>query len=155
MGDTLSPLYAALLAPVDRARALGANAGRVLTVMDDNRLLREENDKLRKWQTIALALDAENAALRAQLRFMPDAAPSFVTARVVADTSGLYARSVLVAIGPNRFVRRGQIVLDASGLVGRGDGTGQSQRAGAADYRPEQPGPGDAGDEPCARDHGR
>ncbi len=119
LGDSLAPLYAAIATPAEILHAAAGNAARALTVMQDNTELREENEKLRKWQTIALALDAENAALKAQLHFVPDTAPRFVTARVVADTGGIYTRSMLVAIGPNRFVAKGQIVLDQSGLVGR------------------------------------
>jgi rod shape-determining protein MreC len=119
LGDSLAPIYAAVAAPVEFARDWLGEGGRMLTVMHDNAVLREENDRLRKWQTVALALDAENATLKANLHWIPDAAPSFVTARVVADTGGIYARSVLVSIGPNHFVAKGQIALDDRGLVGR------------------------------------
>ena len=119
VGDSLAPIYDAVAAPVEFARDWLGNAGRMLTIMHDNAVLREQNDQLRKWQTVALALDAENASLKADLHWIPASAPKFVTARVVADTGGIYARSVLVAIGPNRFVAKGQIALDDQGLVGR------------------------------------
>jgi rod shape-determining protein MreC len=119
LGDSLAPIYAAVAAPVEFTRDWLAEGGRMLTVMHDNTLLREENEKLRKWQTVALALDAENATLKANLHWLPDSAPSFVTARVVADTGGIYARSVLVSTGPTHFVSKGQIALDDQGLVGR------------------------------------
>jgi rod shape-determining protein MreC len=119
LGDSLAPIYAAIAAPVEFARDWLGEVGRTVTILHDNTLLREENDKLRKWQSVALALDAENAALKANLHWIPDAAPSFVTTRVVADTGGIYARSVLVSSGPTRFVAKGQIALDDQGLVGR------------------------------------
>ncbi|WP_431268200.1 rod shape-determining protein MreC [Dankookia sp. P2] len=50
---------------------------------------------------------------------MPDAAPAFTTARVVADGGGTYARAVLLAAGPNHAVRKGQVALDERGLAGR------------------------------------
>ena len=46
---------------------------------------------------MALALDAENTALKANLRWIPDPTPSYVTARVVADAGGVYARAVLLS----------------------------------------------------------
>jgi rod shape-determining protein MreC len=119
LGDSLAPIYAAVAAPVEFARDWLTQAASTLTILHDNTLLREENDKLRKWQSIALALDAENATLKANLHWLPDAAPSFVTARVVADTGGIYARSVLVWTGATHFVAKGQIALDDQGLVGR------------------------------------
>ncbi|MEJ1977432.1 MAG: rod shape-determining protein MreC [Acetobacteraceae bacterium] len=42
-----------------------------------------------------------------------------MTARVVADAGGVYARAVLLSTGPNRVVTKGQIALDERGLVGR------------------------------------
>ena len=51
--------------------------------------------------------------------FVPDAAPAFQTARVVADGGGIYARAVLLAAGPNHSLRKGQIALDERGLAGR------------------------------------
>ena len=66
-----------------------------------------------------MALDAENAELKSNLHWVPDPQLSFVTARVVADAGGVYARSVLLSVGPNNDVRKGQIALDANGLVGR------------------------------------
>jgi rod shape-determining protein MreC len=50
---------------------------------------------------------------------VPDPALSYVTARVVADAGGVYARSVLLSVGPNSDIRHGEIALDADGLVGR------------------------------------
>jgi rod shape-determining protein MreC len=37
----------------------------------------------------------------------------------VADAGGVYARSVLLSVGPHHAIRKGEIALDASGLVGR------------------------------------
>ncbi len=126
VGDSIAPLYALVDVPAHAIRATLANVGRIGTVLADNQELRDQNQRLRKWQAIALALDAENAALKAQLHWIPDNPPRFVTAHVVADTGGIYARSVLVAVGPNHFVASGQIVLDGSGLVGRVTETGRS-----------------------------
>jgi len=81
--------------------------------------LREENERLRRWQSIALALDAENQRLKANLYWVPENPPSFITARVVADAGGVYARAVLLSVGPNHGVRKGEIALDERGLVGR------------------------------------
>ena len=66
---------------------------------------------------MALALDAENQRLRANLHWIPDAAPSYVTARVVADAGGVYGRAVLLSAGPNHGIAKGEIALDEHGLV--------------------------------------
>jgi rod shape-determining protein MreC len=119
LADALAPIYGLLAGPLARLRDVAGSAGHVLTQASENVRLREENEQLRKWQAIALALDAENATLKANLQWIPEPAPSFVTARVVADASGVYARAVLLSAGPNHGITKGQIALDDRGLVGR------------------------------------
>jgi rod shape-determining protein MreC len=119
LADGLAPIYAALAGPLGAARDTIANATGLWNISAENARLRAENEQLRRWQSIALALDSENQRLKANLHWIPDPAPSYVTARVVADAGGIYARAVLLAVGPNHGVRKGEIALDEGGLVGR------------------------------------
>ena len=59
------------------------------------------------------------AGCKANLHWVPDPAPTYITARVVADAGGVYARAVLLSVGPNHGIRKGEIALDERGLVGR------------------------------------
>jgi rod shape-determining protein MreC len=86
---------------------------------EEDAKLRAENEKLRRWQSIALALDAENQRLKASLHWIPDPTASFITTRVVADAGGTYAKAVLLSVGPNHSVHKGEIAVDERGLVGR------------------------------------
>ena len=119
LADTLSPIYGVLAEPLATVRMGFDNVRNLMTVFADNARLREENERLRKWQAVALALDAENATLKAHLRWVPDPLPSYITARVVADAGGVYARAVLISLGPNHGIAKGQIAMDDRGLVGR------------------------------------
>ena len=119
LADALAPIYGVLAEPLARLRDAADSAGDVFSLASENARLREENEQLRQWQAIALALDAENTTLKANLHWIPDPAPSFVTARVVADAGGVYARAVLLSAGPNHGITKGQIALDDRGLVGR------------------------------------
>jgi rod shape-determining protein MreC len=119
LADGLAPIYAALAAPLGRIHAAITETTALWDMRAENDRLREENDKLRRWQSIALALDAENQRLKASLRWIPDPDASFVTARVVADAGGVYAKAVLLSVGPNHGIRKGEIAVDERGLVGR------------------------------------
>ena len=119
LADALAPIFAIASAPIATVHTMVADGQDLLALRADNDRLREENERLRRWQEVAMALDAENAALKSNLNWIPDPAPSYVTARVVADAGGVYARAVLLSTGPNRPIGKGQIALDGRGLVGR------------------------------------
>ena len=119
VSDVLSPIYVLLAEPLGAARGMVTGVGDLWSLHAENARLREENERLRRWQSIALALDSENERLKANLRWIPDPDASFVTARVVADAGGVYARAALLALGPNHGIRKGGIALDERGLAGR------------------------------------
>jgi rod shape-determining protein MreC len=119
LADALAPIYAALAQPLGSVRAAVQDAGALWSLRADNERLRTENEQLRRWQSVALALDAENQRLKGNLHWIPDPAPSYVTVPVVADAGGVYAKAVLLAIGPHHGIRKGEIALDEAGLVGR------------------------------------
>ncbi len=119
LSDALAPIYGMIDTPISAIRNASGSVGNVFALRSENAELRQENERLRHWYDVAMALDVENAALKGELNWVPDPKLSFVTARVVADAGGVYARSVLLSIGPNNGVRKGQVALDASGLVGR------------------------------------
>jgi rod shape-determining protein MreC len=110
--DMLSRPAAALDAAADRLRGF-------IAVYRDNVRLAEENERLLGWQQVALRLSADNAELRDLAKLVPEPAISFVTARVIADSGGAYARSVMVNAGCDNGVARGQAAMTGEGLVGR------------------------------------
>jgi len=118
LADLLAPVFGAVAEPVAGVREVGSAQG-LFDLQAENARLRAENETLRRWQAVALALNAENATLKRDLHWIPDPAASFVTARVVADAGGVYARSVLISVGPGGVIKKGEIALDDRGLVGR------------------------------------
>lgn len=119
LADALAPIFGVLAQPMASFHAGVNNTRELFSVFTENARLREENERLRRWQAVALSLDAENATLKANLRWVPEPTPSYITARVVADAGGVYARAVLLSLGPNHGISKGQIALDDRGLVGR------------------------------------
>lgn len=119
LADGLTPIYSVLLQPIEKVRALVTEVQTLWHIRSENAALRADNETLRQWQAAALALEAENRALKEQLAWIPAIAGRFTTAQVVADFGGVYARAVLLAVAPGHSVAKGQVALDSRGVVGR------------------------------------
>ena len=119
VADGLAPAYRLAAWPGEAARGLYGNASGLGHLALENAHLRDENAKLRRWYDVAVALANENARLKAQLHWIPDNAPSFVTGHVVRDAGGVYGRALLLSVGDGQGVQLGDVALDAGGLIGR------------------------------------
>ncbi len=119
LDDALAPLYRAAAAPVAEVEQGRGAIGDWFRLHADNARLMTENDQLKRWRSVALALAAQNDALKSQLHFVPTPTPNFFAARVIADLGGLYARSVLVTIPRDAHDITNAIAMDGSGVVGR------------------------------------
>lgn len=119
VSDAVTPIMDGLSRPLASVRQGYDNAREFLDLREENAMLREQQARLLQWQTVARQLEAENRALRDLLKFAPDRAASFVTARVVADNGGTFVRSVLVAAGSRDGLRKGDAAVTGEGLVGR------------------------------------
>ncbi len=97
---------------VDTARELAG-------IRAENARLREERARLLQWQTVARQMEAENTALRDLLRNQPPPKARFISARVIGEEGGAFARSLLINAGSHAGVRKGQAVVTGEGLVGR------------------------------------
>lgn len=119
VADGLGPGYALMAQPSLHLRAVWTDIRGVMDLAGDNARLRAENDKLRRWYDVAVALANENAKLKASLHWIPDNAPRFVTGHAVRDAGGLYNRAILLAVSDAREVHVGDVALDAAGFIGR------------------------------------
>lgn len=123
LDDVLAPLYQAVAGPVEALEHGTGAIGTLFSLASENTRLEAENAKLLQWQAVAMALAAQNDALKTALNYVPSPTPDFFTAPVVADLGGVYARSVLVAtsasdaVNPQAMV--GAVALDGSGVAGR------------------------------------
>jgi rod shape-determining protein MreC len=117
--DAAAPALDALSRPIAAAGNLMDRVYGLINLYRENSRLEEENRRLLHWQQAALTLATENAQLRGLAKLVPESAISYVTARVIANSGGAYARNLMVNAGSGTGVERGQAAITGAGLVGR------------------------------------
>lgn len=117
--DTLTPIMDALARPMGAVGTVVANARDYVSLRADNEKLRADNVQLKDWQNAAAALQKENRELRALLHFKTEPGLAYISARVIADTGGAFARGLIVTAGKVDGVREGMAAMTGDGLVGR------------------------------------
>ncbi len=127
INDAAIPVLELLSRPADAAAGGLARFGAWTTLAEENARLREDKDRLMRWQAVARRLEAENAELRRLINLAPEPEARFVSARVLADSTGAFAHSLLLNAGRLAGVEKNQLVLTGEGLAGRI--VGVSQRA--------------------------
>ncbi|MGB0694278.1 MAG: rod shape-determining protein MreC [Rhodospirillaceae bacterium] len=116
--DAVAPVLGLLSEPAKSVAAVFDNFRELTAIREENARLLTENTRLLRWQAVARQLESENEALRGLLNYVPDPQPSFISAKVVADAGGTFARSLLVMAGTQNNVVKGQAVISGDGLVG-------------------------------------
>lgn len=117
--DDVAPALGLLSRPLAAAATVVERARGLVMMYQDNRRLEQENERLLRWQQLALKLSADNRELHGLLKVVPDNAISYVTARIIADSGGGYVRAVMVNAGADQGLARGQAAITDLGLVGR------------------------------------
>ncbi|MEE2995943.1 MAG: rod shape-determining protein MreC [Pseudomonadota bacterium] len=117
--DFIVPIMDGLSRPIATVSAVIDQTGNLFSVYEENERLREQNARLLEWQSSALALAAENSALRKVLNFVPERDASFAAARVIGDSGRVFVQSVLINAGSGSGIARGNAVVTGGGLVGR------------------------------------
>ena len=119
MLDVLAPVFGVISQPAEAVSGAVGEVDRVVHVYQENQVLRTQVSRLEQWQEAARRLDAENQALRGLLNFPADPGTRQVTGRVIGDSGGAFVRSILVAVGAEQGVAKGQAAMTGEGLVGR------------------------------------
>ncbi|WP_298215104.1 rod shape-determining protein MreC [Acidocella sp.] len=122
LDDILAPAYMLVSGPIRAAEHGTGEIGHLFELSAENAQLRAQNAELLQWQEVAMALQAQNDALKAELHYVPAPTPEFFTGQVVADSGGIYARSVLALVPPangDPHSLIGAVAMDGRGLAGR------------------------------------
>jgi rod shape-determining protein MreC len=108
--DVVAPVLDAMSRPIEAINDAIDYGRNIYGLALENRTLREENARLLQWQALARQLEAENTALRALTGFVPEAAATETSARVIgasrrrlcAQRAGRVRRAPRRAQGPGR-----------------------------------------------------
>jgi rod shape-determining protein MreC len=119
LADTLAPVLQVAGEPIVTVSNAIGTVKDIASVYRQNQDLKVENQRLLQWQEVAHRLESENEELRNLVKFAPQGAMSSVAAQVIADSGGAFLRNVLVNVGRDEGVTRGQPALTGDGLVGR------------------------------------
>lgn len=119
VGDAMQPVLEAVTVPANGVRHLMKNKDALFRAYEENKQLREENDRLRHWQAVAQTLKAENESLRRLAAYRPVEAVEYVAAQVIAQSPNAYAGTLMINAGSQQGLRSLMPVIDAFGMVGR------------------------------------
>jgi rod shape-determining protein MreC len=117
--DFFAPVLTFIQRPLASVRDSMAITRGLFDLADENARLREENARLKKWQSTALELEAQSQVLRGMLNLPNNTPPILRTEPVIAEPGGLYVRSLLVGGGAHDGLAKGQAAMAGPGLVGR------------------------------------
>lgn len=117
--DAVAPILDAASRPLEFAHDLVGEGKTLLALREENARLRAGHDRLLQWQAIARKLETENKALRELLNFQQAPDTKAISARVIGDSGGAFARTMILSAGVRSGVRKGQAVITGAGLVGR------------------------------------
>ena len=123
--DAVAPILDVIGRPVESFNVGIDRIQEIYMAFDANQKLRQERDRLLHWQALARKLEMENRALKGLLNFKTGPEPRFIAARVVADTGGAFAHSLILNAGERAGVRNGQAAVTGDGLIGRISGVGR------------------------------
>lgn len=119
VNDAAIPVLELLSRPVDAVAGGLARLSAWTTLAEENARLREDRDRLMRWQAVARRLEAENGELRRLINLAPEPEARVVSARVLADSTGAFAHSLLLNAGRFAGVEKDHLVLTGEGLAGR------------------------------------
>ncbi|MBL6596494.1 MAG: rod shape-determining protein MreC [Candidatus Puniceispirillum sp.] len=116
--DFLAPFIDFVSAPIRGIETMVEGVRTVASLRAENVRLQGENDLLKRWRRRAEILESENRQLRSVTGAAAVKNRTQITARAVTAPGGGFAHTVLIAIGGEEGIVRGNPVVTADGLVG-------------------------------------
>ena len=117
--DVISPVIQLVAYPFQAARRSTTQVSNIFDLRAENARLVAENEALRAQVNELIQASVLMEQYRALLELPKEPDLKLVYARIVADLSGPFARTVVANVGRDNGIRQGDSVLGGNGLVGR------------------------------------
>jgi len=117
--DIVSPVSKVISSPVIITSNVMQTINDFRLLKNENLRLKEEVLRLKKWQTLALKNISENKAYKKLLNATSNNLNIVKTATIIAQTSNIYSKAVVINAGLNNGVVVDQVVINEKGLVGK------------------------------------
>ena len=116
--NVVAPVISVLVVPAKFLAQSYDYFSELKQIKQDNKLLREENRRLRVLRDEYKALQIENRLLAKLLNYVPLPETEFISARVIAEENDAFVHSMVAYIA-DKNVSKGDVVLSDQGVVGR------------------------------------
>ena len=113
------PFVKILAAPIEYTSNIIDNIDDLANIHIQNKVLKQENERLRKGYLKSLQIEVENIYLKKLLSFVSEKETYYISARIVGNISGAFLRSAVINVGRDNGVKLNQAVVNDKGLVGR------------------------------------
>ena len=111
ISQAMAPVLSAAMVPFDPLRAAVKHVSGSFGLAEEASRLRDENQRLKGWEWRAHELERKLAGLSDQTRLVQDPPLDFITARVIATSSGPFVRSAMINAGAQQNVKNGYPVV--------------------------------------------
>jgi rod shape-determining protein MreC len=126
IAEVMTPVLTALFAPLEPVRWAARQLPEAFEASRELEIVRDENQKLKSWEWRAKDLERKLQDVTELARTVRETGFEFVTARVIANSSGAFVRSAMINAGQDQNVKIGHPVLSGDGIVGRVVDTGSA-----------------------------
>lgn len=123
--DIIHPAVEIAATPVQATRRATDYLLKLPDLTAENERLRLENQRLQAWYDEAMRLTSENIHLKQLNNSLPETVAPHITARVIADTGGVFSESLMIRAGKKDGVDDGYIALAGGQVIGRITAAGQ------------------------------
>ena len=117
--DYVSPITSYISSPITILNNISSRVKFIKNINIENRKLKEEVLRLKKWQTLAIRNSRENRVFKKLLNSTSHNIDIIKTASVINQSDNLYSKLITINAGLDYKVTKNMAVINEKGLVGK------------------------------------